>query len=236
MKSTTKKLSIKTSIIALAIAASLQLSIRPANAAGIPVFDAVAIENQIQQVVSWGKQLQAMKEQYSQQLAQFQALTGKRGFGNLLNDPKLRQYLPPEAQKVYNDIMRPVQASSTAMCDGKIGEFLTMCQSEAKKHYIDRDNYEKAYDTATTEQAQIQGLIDQISNADDPKAIAELQARIAGEQAKIQNTVVQLQLSTQLAEVQNKLLQQQSHEAFVKRTKESAGKPLSYPEPITNWD
>ena len=131
-------------------------------------------------------------------------------------------------------MMRPVQSMDG--CNGQTGEFFAMCQAEAKKHYIDRDNYETAYDTATTEQTQIQGLIDQISNTDDPKAIAELQARMAGEQAKIQNTVVQLQLSTQLAEIQNKLLQQAKQDAQVKATIEDRGNPISAPEPITNWD
>jgi type IV secretion system protein VirB5 len=122
------------------------------------------------------------------------------------------------------------------VCYGLTGESLTLCQAEVKKHYIDRDNYEKAYDTASTEQTQIQGLIDQISNTDDPKAIAELQARMAGEQAKIQNTVVQMQLSAQLAEIQNRLLHQAKQDAQVKATIEDRGNPIPAPEPITNWD
>ena len=57
-----------------------------------------------------------------------------------------------------------------------------------------------------------------------------------GEQAKIQNTVVQLQLSTQLAEIQNKLLQQAKQDAQVKATIEDRGNSISAPDPITNWD
>ncbi|MCX7187223.1 MAG: type IV secretion system protein [Methylophilales bacterium] len=225
---------VKAFIIALTLAASLQANITPANAGGIPVIDAANLANTLENIVQWGKQLQAMKEQYAQQLAQYQSMTGKRGFGTVLNDPNLRQYLPANAQKVYSQMMRPVQ--SMDVCYGLTGESLTLCQAEVKKHYIDRDNYEKAYDTASTEQTQIQGLIDQISNTDDPKAIAELQARMAGEQAKIQNTVVQMQLSAQLAEIQNKLLQQTKQDAQVKATIEDRGNPISAPEPITNWD
>ena len=59
---------------------------------------------------------------------------------------------------------------------------------------------------------------------------------MAGEQAKIQNTVVQLQLSTQLAEIQNKLLQQAKQDAQVKATIEDRGNSISAPDPITNWD
>ena len=228
------KPNIKAFIIALTLAISLQASITPANAGGIPVIDVANLANTLENIVQWGKQLQAMKEQYAQQLAQYQSMTGKRGFGNVLNDPKLRQYLPVDAQKVYSQMMRPLQ--SMDVCNGQITESLTLCQAEVKKYYIDRDNYEKAYDTASAEQTQIQGLMDQINNTDDPKAIAELQARIAGEQAKIQNTVVQLQLSAQLAEIQNKLLQRAKQDAQVKATIEDRGSSISAPEPITNWD
>lgn len=228
------KPNIKAFIIALTLAISLQASITPANAGGIPVIDVANLANTLENIVQWGKQLQAMKEQYAQQLAQYQSMTGKRGFGNVLNDPKLRQYLPVDAQKVYSQMMRPMQ--SMDVCNGQITESLTLCQAEVKKYYIDRDNYEKAYDTASAEQTQIQGLMDQINNTDDPKAIAELQARMAGEQAKIQNTVVQLQLSAQLAEIQNKLLQRAKQDAQVKATIEDRGSSISAPEPITNWD
>lgn len=231
-----KSVNIKRSIIVLALAVSYQMAGTSVYAGGIPVIDVSSLAQQIEQVVSWGKQLQAMKDQYAQQLTQYQSMTGKRGFGGILNDPKLRQYLPPDAQKVYSQMMRPQQPNMNTLCHGRFGDALSLCQAAAQKHYVDRTNYEQAYNTATSEQIQIQSLIDQISVADDPKAIAELQARMAGEQAKIQNSLVQLQLSTQLAEIQNKLLQQTQHEAFVKHTNDEAGKPLIYPDPITNWN
>ena len=128
---------IKAFIIALILA--LQASITPANAGGIPVIDVANLANTLENIVQWGKQLQAMKEQYAQQLAQYQSMTGKRGFGTVLNDPNLRQYLPADAQKVYSQMMRPVQ--SMDVCNGQTGEFFAMCQAEAKKHYIDPVSY-----------------------------------------------------------------------------------------------
>ena len=47
---------------------------------------------------------------------------------------------------------------------------------------------------------------------------------------------MQLQLSTQLAEIQNKLLQQAMQDAQVKATIEDRGNSISAPDPITNWD
>lgn len=183
---------------------------------GIPVFDATAIAQQIEQVVSWGKQLKAMQQQFDQQVKEFESMTGQRGFGNVLNDPKLRQFLPTEWKNIY-DTVNAKQPLSQALG-------------------LERDQHVKAYEAATQEQVQIQGLIEQINQADDPKAISELQARIAGEQSKIQNTLVQLQLNTQLAEIQNKLVKQTKRETFIKETQNEIGKPIAYPEPITNWE
>ena len=96
MKKQHLKPNIKAFTIALTLAVSLQASITPANAGGIPVIDVANLANTLENIVQWGKQLQAMKEQYAQQLAQYQSMTGKRGFGTVLNDPNLRQYLPAD--------------------------------------------------------------------------------------------------------------------------------------------
>ena len=58
----------------------------------------------------------------------------------------------------------------------------------------------------------------QIGKTDDPKGIAELQARIGTEQSVLQNAMLQAQLGQQLAEAENKLILQQraeiAHKAY----------------------
>lgn len=181
-------------------------------AGGIPVIDSSNLAQQIQQVVSWGKQLQAMKDQFEQQIKQYQSMTGQRGYGNFLNDPKLRNYLPPEWKGVYDNI--------------------TANQKLSQAYIVDQNKHLQAYNIATQKQIQIQGLLEEINNTQDPKAIAELQARISGEQTKIQNAMIQLQLSNQLAEIQNKLIQQTSYEESVERDLKEVGKPVKFPAPI----
>jgi len=204
-----------------------------ANAGGIPVIDSSNLAQQVQQVVSWGKQLQAMKDQYDQQVKQYQSMTGQRGTGLVLNDPKLRQYLPQEWKKVYDGLYRPeLMPGTNIVCNGKTSNALALCEAEVKKNYSDRANYEQAYQVATGVDTQIQKLILEINNTNDPKAIAELQARISGEQAKIQNAMVQLQLGTQLADIQNKLIKQTKREAMIKSIEDEVGKPTPFPEPL----
>ena len=48
----------------------------PAQAQGIPVIDAANLEQALQNIAAWQRQLQAMQQQYDQQVAQFKGLRG----------------------------------------------------------------------------------------------------------------------------------------------------------------
>mgnify|MGYP002776375249 CR=1 FL=1 len=76
----------------------------PVYAQGIPVIDMANLEQALQNIAAWQRQLQAMQQQYDQQVAQFKALTGARGFGDVLNNPLLQKYLPLNWQQVYQGV------------------------------------------------------------------------------------------------------------------------------------
>ncbi len=203
---------------------SLTTAAAPARAQGIPVIDASALAQQVQQVASWGQQLKAMADQYRQQEMQFQSMTGSRGFGNLFNNPQLQQYLPAEWQQVYGQIRQGglgalsggAQALRQQMGDTRSCSLIAdtqaraSCQQAIATPYQNMDVFQNALSVANQKPQQIQSLISAIQNTDDPKAIAELQARIAGEQAAMQNEMLKVQLSIQLAEAQNKLTKEQA--------------------------
>lgn len=228
------KTGFKKSLMILAMAVSVSTALPPAYAAGIPVIDAANLVNTLENIEKWKLQLTAMKDQFDQQVQQFQALTGNRGFGTLLNDPVLKKYLPDDWKDVYNQALSPA-LEHPAICVGYAGVEFTRCETQAKKNYQDQMGFESAYNTSVSLQNQIQGLIDGISTTTDPKDIAELQARIAGEQTKVQNAMMQMQLSTQLAEIKNKLVIQQQKEANYAATKARIGVAGTYPTPITDW-
>lgn len=228
------KIGFKRSLIVLAMVASVSNAFTPAYAAGIPVIDAANLVNTLENIEKWKLQLTAMKDQFDKQVQQFQALTGNRGFGALLNDPALKKYLPDDWKNVYNQVLSPA-LEHPAICVGFVGIEFTRCETQAKKHYQDQVGFENAYNTSVALQNQVQGLIDGISTTADPKDIAELQARIAGEQTKVQNAMMQMQLSTQLAEIKNKLVIQQQKEANYAATKARIGVAGTYPAPITDW-
>jgi type IV secretion system protein VirB5 len=79
---------------------------------------------------------------------------------------------------------------------------------------------------------QIEALMSQISKTEDPKAIAELQARIAIEQAAMQNEDTKLRMLQMVAEAESRILRQQQQEAIAEERSRTKGIELT---PI-NWD
>lgn len=216
-------------IITLIAALAILIFASPARA-GIPVFDGASLAQQVQQVLSWVQQLQAMSDQYQQLEGQYNALTGNRGYGNILNNPLLHQYLPPEWQSAaqqlqllsnlasqgVNGISNAGKALRDQLGDNRSCSMIAdtqarqSCNLALATPYQTYGAYQSGIEIANQRAGQIQGLIQQIQTTDDPKAIAELQARIAGESTAIQNEMLKAQLSIQLAEVQNKLVKEQA--------------------------
>jgi type IV secretion system protein VirB5 len=193
------------------------------SASGIPVFDAAGVAQAVQQLTQ-------LEQQYQQMVQQYNAVTGIRGFGDLLKNPALRSYLPQQWQGVYDDVKRLGYSglSGTAQtirdanaiysCQGQTGQALAVCQQAAYKPAQDQAFMKDAYAAAMNRVSDMQSLIDQINTTQDPKAIAELQARIEGEQVAVQNEQVKLNLFKMLSDAQDKMLQQQQRELSLKET------------------
>src|ERR1700690_595624 len=89
----------------------------PASA-GMPVIDAANLTQAIQQVLSWGQQLQGMAQQYTtlvqsyeQLQSTYNSLTGPRGMQNLLSVSLAnRNYLPA----TYSQMSGVINGTSTA--------------------------------------------------------------------------------------------------------------------------
>lgn len=226
----------------LLINASLSLVVvaTDVRAQGIPVIDAANLAQALQQVAAWQQQLQAMSQQYQQQVAQFKALTGARGYGEILNNPLLQKYLPLNWQQVYSGVrtgnMSEVASAARQQqmiydCLSQTGQSQQLCRAQLAAPYQVRDIFQKAYDTAVAQFDRIQQLQSQINTTEDPKGVAELQARIGTEQTVLQNAMLQAQLGQQLAEGENKLILQQRAE-IAQKAYSSGGaldtQPVSY--------
>lgn len=205
---------------------SAVLALSSSAIAGIPVIDAGNLTQNIQQVASWVKQYQQMTEQIQkaqQQITQlestYQSITGSRGFGAILANPGLPEYLPDEWKTIYQtassgglsgisgtlaQILADEQASGTI--DEQVAKFLLRGRETAA---TDKAAGLRAYEGAKARLGQIQAIMGQINLTSDPKAIGELQARIASEQAAINNESTKLQMMAMLQQAERNLITEQ---------------------------
>ena len=211
-------------LIGILIAAAAFLAPLHANA-GIPVIDFAAIANLMQQLMAWQQQLQGMQKQYDQlkqskdQLQQtYNSMTGSRGMDQLLPTSELaRNYLPSS----YSELMNTVNGasanyaglSSQVQSIMKANSVLSGTQMEAlspeMRQVVEQGRQasamlngmtQSAYQNTSQRFSALQQLISRIGTAMDPKAIADLQARIQAEQAMLTNEQTKLQSLYQVAQ------------------------------------
>ncbi|EBC1886522.1 P-type DNA transfer protein VirB5 [Salmonella enterica] len=209
-------------VLAAAMAAFLGAS-GPVLASGIPVFDATRAADFIQQFARMKEQLDTARQQLAEAQRLFDSMSGIRGFGDLFRNTGLREYLPDDLRKIYDS----VNGGGYAGISGSIQEILnqerlgTGSVNDLRQAIVDRERNaaatEKAvglrgYEGAQRRLAQIEALMDEIGRTQDQKAIEELQARIAAEQAAIQNETTKLQLIAHLREAERKLIDEQRRE------------------------
>ncbi|RYH48408.1 MAG: type IV secretion system family protein, partial [Alcaligenaceae bacterium] len=204
-------------ILAIALAASAMLIPMQARA-GIPVIDFAALANLIQQIMYWQQQISAMKDQLGEleatkdQLQQTHAsMTGNRGMGSVLPTTNLqRNYLPQN----YSDLMGILEGSSSGYsglssqvqsimaANSVLSKSQMDLLSSELRQIVERGRQASAmlngatrtaYQNSSNRFGALQQLVSAIGQTSDPKAIAELQARIQAEQNMLTNEQTKLQ-------------------------------------------
>jgi type IV secretion system protein VirB5 len=215
----------------LAIVSIAALAATPARAQ-IPVTDVAHIntdvQNHIESIAKYVEQINQLIAQLNQMKQQYESMTGNRGLGSLQRDPRYRDYLPTDWQQSYDtlratgEMTGPAKAifEATSKFDscGHVKDELekTACQSRAVKGAMDKAMAVVAYEQARQRASQIEALINEINATSDPKSIQELQARIAGEQALLQNEATKLQLFQMAALAEDRIQEQQQRELNAK--------------------
>jgi type IV secretion system protein VirB5 len=182
--------------------------------------------HQAQVLAQWTSQYGQMATQITQLKQQYDSLNGSRGLGTIMNKSALRDYLPSDWQKVYDSVRAGgyagLSGSGKAVYDAnKIYDacaYITddaqrgACQARAVKPSQDKAFATDAYQAAKSRIDQLDALMGKINETQDPKAIAEMQARIAAEQANIQNEQTKLQLYSMLATAEDRVQAQRQRE------------------------
>lgn len=190
---------------------------RPA-AAQWAVIDVAAIAQAVQEYVTLQEQLTTIRDQLSQARDQYAALTGRRGMERLLSGTA-RNYLPSDwselaaamegAGGAYGGLA--TSAASFVTANSVLPPAILARLSPNERLHLDAARRSIAIQQALADQAlratssrfaSLQQLIDAIPGASDPKAIMDLQARIAAEQSMLANENSKLQLLYQAAQAE----------------------------------
>jgi type IV secretion system protein VirB5 len=183
--------------------------------AQIPVTDAMQIgthmTNQISNITQYVAQYNTMVAQYNQALYMQKTISGIRNFDQLLNNPYVRQFVPIPYQTAFT------QASQLRQCSQKVSELAKRgCHVSAHQDTMKNVNTQ-IEGQINNRRGDIQSMINKLQTTSDPKDVADLQARISGEQAALANEQASLTLMQQQQAAQQAANNQAYTESFVKK-------------------
>ena len=231
-------------VIAVAV---MGVSVSAPVSAGMPVIDVANLAQAIQQVLSWGQQLQAMTQQYNQLVFTYNSLTGPRGMQSLLPiTASSRNYLPvnySQLQGVMNgsSASYPVLAAQV-QTSVRTNAVLTPQQvsglSPQAQQFLNQSRQSAATLAMLSQQTQanasnnftsLQGLITALGSTADTKASADLSGRIQSEQVMTQTNQIKtgaLYQTIQAQQLQNAQLARES--AVKQQSAQSSLTPITW--------
>jgi type IV secretion system protein VirB5 len=195
------------------------------------VVDAPAIVQLVQEVQTMSQELQTARDQLTQAQQALQTMTGNRGMEYLLGNVP-RNYLPASWSQLtgaiqgnaagypslvsdvatalrVNAVLSPQQL--TALSPGARQSITASRESNALQQAV----AQAALVNSSGRFASLQRLINAISGAADQKGILDLQARINGELAMLQNEQTKVQVLQQAALAQQAVNQEQDRELAI---------------------
>ena len=208
----------------LAVAALATAAVTPAHALFGGGSRGVATE--VTQVASWAAQYIQMVREYNQLVEEYKSLNGVRGMANLVNNPEVRKYLPPEFETILKNGYGDWNAVLDAINNNGKKSSTERYEQFKRQLAIDEATISESYRQASKRFEAIQVLLDKINDAPDAKDIQDLQARITAEQVMLQNEQNKLSMLVKLQEVQRQKKRQMSQDNAIRRASKDS---------ITDW-
>lgn len=184
-------------------------------------------------IVQLKAQLDQLKSQYKQMERTYDGMNGSRGVNNLLQRPDLRKYLPQEWQQVYDSVQRgdrnglsgkinAIKESNAVLSADRVKGLDAATAADLNRRRtstaVAQGTADEAYRRSGERIDYLQSLASRIDTSSDPKAIMDLQAGIAAEQAQIQNEQMRLQLASQLQAAEDRKNLQREREEVMQMT------------------
>lgn len=223
----------KRSVGAAVIAAVMAVGMVESASAAMAVVDVRAIAQLRQQLSLARDQLATLRDELNQLRATHAALTGPRGMQHLLAvAPEARNYLPEdwaEMQRVlagqsarYGALAAAVSAAiesqqvlSPGFVAGRSPDEQAVIEAGRQGPAWLASLTREAYAQASARFGELQQLIGAVGQVTDAKAAADLQARIASEQAMLANEQAKLELLAMMAQAEQGLAAQRVREAAI---------------------
>lgn len=184
-----------TFIMQSALIAALSFSTQ-AYAIGVPTIDTAALMQMAEQVRHMQMQIQNQISQITQLKNQVKAVTGSRNMGSLLRS-QVKDVIPSEWADIYKAANVDISMITDLRgFDPKAG---------LKNLASIQEFSERAFEDTKARLGNIEGLMSQIDLTQDVKGAADLQNRIATENAAIMNTQVKLDMMARLHENQKEI-------------------------------
>ena len=204
--------------IGFALAFLVLLTATPAAQAQFAVIDVASVTQLMSQVRTLEQQLATARNQLTQTQAEFDAMTGGRSMERLLGGTA-RNYLPPSWESLESTLQGTgaaypllAQELGRALADVSVlspAQMAALSPQAAAQLKAQRQSAallqalaHEALANSSSRFAAVQQLIDAIGRAGDPKAILDLQARIAAEVGMLENEQTKLQVLYQSTEAQ----------------------------------
>lgn len=197
--------------------------------AGVPVIDVAALLQAVQEVMNSITQIQNQVNQIQQYQQQLDSIRGIRNLGDVWNNPALQNYIPRDALQVARGIetMGYGGLNGTAKtlrdaamlynCADLFDEERRRCQAELAMPYQHKAFFQDALNAAKDRVGQIQSLMNEINLTQDPKAIAEVQARIEAENALLAHEQSQISLARGMVEAEVRVAEARDREAALQQ-------------------
>lgn len=183
--------------------------------AGIPVIDGSNLVQSIMTVIQEILQIENQISQIQQQAEQLQSMSNGRGLGNSLRSAAFENYLPTNLTSTY-DSLKGGYSSLSGMaktlrdanmvynCADRTGAAQRECQEALARPYQQLADTRAALQKSNARLAQINSLMDRASTSADAKEIAELQARIGGENALLLQEMSRVQMTESMFQAQDR--------------------------------
>ncbi len=188
------------------------------------------LDHHVETIERWIMQLHHLERQYK-------AITGKGILGTALNSPDFHHYLPTAWMQTYTHLQEKGYEALEGLakeiyrshhlfesCDFLLtADKRLACEAQAVKTAQDKAFAIQAYNTAKKRLAQIESLMHAINQTDNLKSIADLQGRIAAEQANIQNEHTKLKMYELASDAEKRLQTQSMHAIHMRNIAKSGG-------------